>query len=49
MISVVGIRISYISRDPWLLTRLNEADADVRVDRGADADVRGCTFPSPAH
>lgn len=26
-----------------------EADADVRVDRGADADVCGCIFPSSAH
>ena len=36
MISVVGIRISCVSRDPWLSTHL---------DREADADVCGCTLP----
>lgn len=33
MISVAGIRISYVSRDPWLLTRLDrEASADACAD-----------------
>ena len=40
MTSVVGIIISYVSRDPWLLTRL---------DREADTDVCGRTLPGSVH